>query len=59
MSKFNYTAIMLNGSKTRGLIEADNIRDARTQLKARKLKVVDIKERSESSLFAPRKKVKN
>ena len=58
MSKFNYTAIMLNGSKTRGLIEADNIRDARTQLKARKLKVVDIKERSESSLFAPRKRSK-
>ena len=55
MSKFNYTAIMLNGSKTRGLIEAEDIREARNQLKARKLKIVDIKERKESSLFSSKK----
>ena len=58
MSKFYYTAIMLNGSKTRGTIEADNIREARTQLKARKLKIVNIKERNESSLFTPKKRSK-
>jgi len=58
MSKFNYTAIMLNGSKTRGLIEAENLREARTQLKARKLRIVDIKERKESSLFSSKKSSK-
>ena len=55
MSKFNYTAIMLNGSKTRGLIEAEDIREARNQLKAKKLRIIDIKERKESSLFSSKK----
>ena len=31
MSKFSYTAIMLNGSKTKGVIEAGNLSDSRNQ----------------------------
>lgn len=58
MSKFNYTAIMLNGSKTKGVIEANNLSDARSQLKAKKLRIVDLKEKKDITLFAGRKNKK-
>ena len=51
MKKFSYTAIMINGSKTKGVIEAKDLNDAKMQLKGKKLRIVDIKEKSEGSLF--------
>jgi type IV pilus assembly protein PilC len=51
MSKFNYTAIMLNGSKTKGFIEAGDLSDARNQLKVKKLRIVDLKEKKDFTLF--------
>lgn len=57
MSKFNYTAIMINGSKTKGVIEAKDLNDARMQLKGKKLRIVDIREKAEvTSLSGKRKK---
>lgn len=47
MNEFSYVAMMLNGSKTKGVIEAKNISDARRQLKSKKLRVIDIKEKKE------------
>ena len=58
MNKFSYTAIMLNGSKTKGVIEAKNLSDARSQLKSKKLRIVDLKEKKESTLFSNRDKKK-
>ena len=58
MSKFSYTAIMLNGSKTKGVIEAKDLIDARSQLKAKKLRVVDLKEKKEATSFMSKKKRK-
>lgn len=58
MSKFNYTAIMINGSKTKGVIEAKDLNDARMQLKGKKLRIVDIKEKTEVTLFSGKKKKK-
>ena len=49
MVKFSYTAIMVNGSKTKGIIEANNLVEARNQLKSKKLRIVDIKEKKEKS----------
>lgn len=51
MNKFSYTAIMINGSKTSGIIEARDMFDAKKQLKSKKLRVIDIKERNEVNLF--------
>lgn len=47
MNEFSYTAMMLNGSKTKGVIEAKDISDARRQLRSKKLRVIDIKEKKE------------
>ncbi|MGL5693981.1 MAG: type II secretion system F family protein [Peptostreptococcaceae bacterium] len=58
MNKFSYTAIMINGSKTVGVIEARDMFDAKNQLKAKKLRVVDIKERKEVNLFNKKKRKK-
>lgn len=61
MSKFSYTAIMISGSKAKGVIEAKNLADARNQLKAKKLRIVELKEKKESTLFKnnnKRKKLK-
>lgn len=49
MNKFVYTAIMVNGSKTKGTIEAKSLGEAREQLKAKKLRIVDIKQKTEST----------
>lgn len=58
MSKFSYTAIMLNGSKTKGVIEAKNLADARAQLKSKKLRIVELKEKKETTLFRSNNKRK-
>ncbi|MGL6104572.1 type II secretion system F family protein, partial [Romboutsia sp.] len=58
MSKYNYTGIMLNGSKAKGIVEAKSLSDARTQLKAKKIRIVDLKEKNEQSLFGNRNKRK-
>ena len=55
MNEFSYVAMMLNGSKTRGVIEAKDVYDARRQLKSKKLRVIDIKEKRESFSFKNRK----
>ena len=55
MNEFSYVAMMLNGSKTRGVIEAKDMYDARRQLKSKKLRVIDIKEKRESFSFKNRK----
>ena len=48
MKKFNYVAIMLNGSKTKGVIQAQDLSDAKRQLKSKKLRVIQINEKKES-----------
>ena len=58
MVKFSYTAIMVNGSKTKGIIEANNLVEARNQLKSKKLRIVDIKEKNDNT-FSTRKKGKS
>ena len=58
MSKFSYNAIMLNGSKAKGVIEAKDLADAKNQLKAKKLRVVELKEKKETTLFKKKKKIK-
>lgn len=58
MIKYSYNAIMLNGSKTKGIIEAKNLPDARFQLKSKKLRVVELKEKKESTIFNNRNKRK-
>ena len=58
MIKFSYIAIMLNGSKTKGVIEAKDLSDARSQLKAKKLRVVDLKEKKDLTLFGSKGKKK-
>lgn len=45
MNEFSYVAIMLNGSKTKGIIEAKDLVEARRQLKSKKLRVIEIKEK--------------
>lgn len=46
MNEFSYVAIMLNGSKTKGIIEAKDLVEARRQLKSKKLRVIEIKEKN-------------
>ena len=40
MNNFSYIALMLNGSKIKGTIQAKDLTDARKQLKAKKLRVI-------------------
>ena len=58
MNEFSYVAIMLNGSKTKGVIEAKDLADARLQLKSKKLRVVEIKEKKEIFSFTSKNKRK-
>lgn len=62
MNKFTYIAIMSDGSKTKGIIEAKDLSEAREKLKAKKLRVVDIKQKTYLGLFKKdikRKKLKS
>ena len=58
MNEFSYVAIMLNGSKTKGVIEAKDLTDARLQLKSKKLRIVEIKEKKEVFSFTSKNKRK-
>ena len=58
MNEFSYVAIMLNGSKTKGIIEAKDLAEAMLQLKSKKLRVIEIKEKKEIFSFKNRKKRK-
>ena len=61
MNEFSYVAIMLNGSKTKGIIEAKDLAEAMLQLKSKKLRVIEIKEKKEKKeifSFKNRKKRK-
>lgn len=58
MNNFSYVAIMLNGNKTKGTIEAKDLADARLQLKSKKLRVVEIKEKKEVISLGSRNKRK-
>ena len=58
MNEFSYVAIMLNGSKTKGIIEAKDLVEARRHLKSKKLRVIEIKEKNETFSFKNRNKRK-
>lgn len=58
MNEFSYVAIMLDGSKTKGVIQAQNVSDARRQLKSKKLRVIELKEKKESFSLKNRNKRK-
>ena len=58
MNEFSYVAIMLDGSKAKGVIQAQNLSDARRQLKSKKLRVIEIKEKKESFSLKYRNKRK-
>ena len=58
MNKFSYVAIMLNGTKTKGTIEAKDLADARLQLKSKKLRIVELKEKKEVTSLGNRNKRK-
>ena len=51
MKKYKYTALMLSGKKTKGVITANDFNDARRKLKEKKIRVLEIKEHKESFLF--------
>ena len=58
MNEFSYVAIMLDGSKAKGVIQAQNLSDAKRQLKSKKLRVIEIKEKKESFSLKNRNKRK-
>ena len=58
MNEFSYVAIMLDGSKAKGVIQAQNLSDARRQLKSKKLRVIEIKEKKKSFSLKNRNKRK-
>lgn len=51
MKKFNYNVINANGSKLKGLIEANDLNEAKRKLNAKKYKVIEIKEKNQSNLI--------
>lgn len=55
MKNYKYTALMLNGKKTKGVITANDFNDARRKLKEKKIRVLEIKEHKEGSLFGNKK----
>ena len=55
MKIFNYIVININGSKIKGTIEANDLNDAKRKLSSKKYKIIEIKERKQSS-FSSRKK---
>ncbi|MFI3210538.1 MAG: type II secretion system F family protein [Peptostreptococcaceae bacterium] len=58
MKKFNYVAIDKNGEKINGVIEADDLLDAKSKLRAKRLKIVKIEKSQELTLFSKKKKDK-
>lgn len=51
MKNYKYTALMLNGKKAKGVITAKDFNDARRRLKEKKIRVLEIKEHTQGSLF--------
>ncbi|HSQ88645.1 type II secretion system F family protein [Romboutsia sp.] len=51
MKNYKYTALMLNGKKTKGIISANDFNDARHRLKEKKIRPLEIKEHKQNSLF--------
>ena len=62
MKNYKYTALMLNGKKVKGVISANDFNDARQKLREKKLRVLELKEHTEGTLFKKReskKKIKS
>lgn len=62
MKNYKYTALMLNGKKIKGVINANDFNDARQKLREKKLRVLELKEHTEGTLFKKReskKKIKS
>lgn len=62
MKNYKYTALTLNGKKTKGVINANDFNDARQKLREKKLRVLELKEHTEGTLFKKReskKKIKS
>lgn len=54
MKNYKYSALMLNGKKTKGVITANDFNDARKRLREKKVRVLELKEHTEGTLFAKR-----
>lgn len=52
MKKYKYMAIDLNGKKVKGVITANSFNDAKNKLKENRMRVLELKEQSSSSLFS-------
>ena len=62
MKSYKYIALMLNGKKIKGVINANDFNDARQKLREKKLRVLELKEHTEGTLFKKReskKKIKS
>ncbi|MEG1284422.1 MAG: type II secretion system F family protein [Romboutsia sp.] len=59
MKNYKYTALMLNGKKTKGIITATDFDDARRKLRGKKIRVLDIKEYTKVYLFIKKTSKKN
>lgn len=62
MKNYKYIALMLNGKKIKGVISANDFNDARQKLREKKLRVLELKEHTEGTLFKKReskKKIKS
>ena len=62
MKNYKYIALMLNGKKIKGVITANDFNDARQKLREKKLRVLELKEHTEATLFKKReskKKIKS
>ena len=51
MKNYKYSALMLNGKKVKGVISANDFNDARQKLREKKLRVLELKEHTEGTLF--------
>lgn len=52
MKNYKYTALMLNGKKTKGVITANDFNEARRRLKEKKIRVLELKEHTEGALLS-------
>ena len=62
MKNYKYSALMLNGKKIKGVINANDFNAARQKLREKKLRVLELKEHTEGTLFKKReskKKIKS
>ena len=62
MKNYKYIALMLNGKKVKGVISANDFNDAKKKLREKKLRVLELKEHTEGTLFKKReskKKIKS